>query len=73
MVLFLAYTGLRWGEMAALEGWPGRLPPPARAGRRIGDPVKGVMTWGRRRATSAARCRPPFLIEELSATSGTSR
>jgi hypothetical protein len=28
-------------------------------------PVKDVMTWARRKATSDARCPSPFLVEEL--------
>ena len=41
LVLFLAYTGLRWGEMAALRVAARRLPATTGAGRRIGDPGEG--------------------------------
>ena len=37
VVKFLAYTGVRWGETAALSRAAGRLPPPTRPGRRVGD------------------------------------
>ncbi len=51
-----AYTGLRWGEMAPL-----RVKHIDFLRRRVlvvesVTPVKGVMTFGPRKATSAARC-----------------
>jgi hypothetical protein len=59
VVPFLGYAGLRWSAMAALEV------------RRIDflrrrvlvaesvTPVKGVMTFGPTKATSAGRCHSP--------------
>jgi integrase len=57
MVLFLAYTGLRWGEMAAL-----RVHRIDFLRRRVlvaesVTPVAGRMTFGPQRATSGVRCR----------------
>jgi integrase len=66
LVLFLAYTGLRWGEMAALR--VGRLDFLRRRAlvAESVTPVKGVMTWG---ATKGHERRevplPRFLLEDL--------
>jgi hypothetical protein len=38
VVLALAYTGLRWGELAALTNVTGRPAPSTHPRRRIGDP-----------------------------------
>ena len=57
MVLFLAYTGLQWGEMAALTvGRVNFLRRRALVAESV-TPVEGVMTFGPPRATSAARYR----------------
>ena len=59
VVLFLAYTGVRFGEMAALP--VGRLDLMRRRAT-IAESVtlvRGVPTWGNRRITSAGRCRSP--------------
>ncbi|HYP46641.1 MAG TPA: site-specific integrase [Propionibacteriaceae bacterium] len=65
-LLFLGYTGLRFGEMAALR--VGRLDLNTRvaAVRESVTPVKGVMTWGTPK-THASRDVPipRFLIPEL--------
>ena len=66
IVLFLAYTGLRWGEMAALR--VGRLDL---LRRRVlvaesVTPVKGVMTFGPTKGHERREVPlPRFLIEEL--------
>ena len=66
IVLFLAYTGLRWGEMAALR--VGRLDF---LRRRVlvaesVTPVKGVMTFGPTKGHERREVPlPRFLIEEL--------
>lgn len=66
LVRFLAYTGLRWGEVAALRVMRVDL-----ARRRVivaesVSPIKGVMTWG---ATKGHERRevpfPAFLVDEL--------
>lgn len=66
LVRFLAYTGLRWGEVAAL-----RVVRVDLARRRVVvaesvSPIKGVMTWG---ATKGHEPRevpfPSFLVDEL--------
>ncbi len=68
LVRFLAYTGLRWGEVAALRVMRIDL-----ARRRVVvaesvSPIKGVMTWG---ATKGHERRevaiPHFLIPEIGA------
>lgn len=66
VVLFLAYTGVRWGEMAAL--CVGRLDLMRRRAEiaQSVTPVRGVLTWGRpkgheRRAVPI----PRFLVGEL--------
>ena len=41
VVLFLAYTGVRFGEMAALKVAPPRPAPPARGHRRVGHAGPG--------------------------------
>lgn len=66
-VLFLAYTGLRWGEMAALR--VGRLDF---LRRRVlvaesVTPVKGVMTFGPTKGHERREVPlPRFLLEDLS-------
>jgi hypothetical protein len=56
VVLFLAYTGLRWGEMAALRVHRlDFLRRRALVAESV-TPVKGVMTFGPTKAMSAARC-----------------
>jgi integrase len=66
VVLFLAYTGVRWGEMAAL--CVGRLDLMRRRAEiaQSVTPVRGVLTWGtpkghERRAVPI----PRFLVDEL--------
>ena len=67
MVLSLAYTGLRWGEMAALQVHRVDFLRRRVLVAESVTPVKGVMTFGPPKATSAARCHSPrFLIEDLS-------
>lgn len=68
VVLFLAYTGVRWGEMAALR--VGRVNFLRRRASIIESVtvVKGVLTWG----TPKGHARrdvpiPRFLIDELAA------
>ena len=66
VVLFLAYTGLRWGEMAALKvGRVDFLRRRVLVAESV-TPVKGVMTWG---ATKGHERRevpiPRFLVEVL--------
>ena len=66
LVLFLAYTGLRWGEMAALRvGRVDFLRRRVLVAESV-TPVKGVMTWG---ATKGHERRevpiPRFLVEAL--------
>ena len=66
MVLFLAYTGLRWGEMAALT--PQRLDF---LRRRVlvaesVTPVKGVMTFGPTKDHERREVPlPRFLVDDL--------
>jgi integrase len=66
VVLFLAYTGCRFGEMAALR--VGRLDLMRRRAT-IAESVtlvKGSQTWELRRATHAGTCQsPPFLVNDL--------
>ncbi len=67
MVLFLSYTGVRFRRDGRAQGRAGGLPPPARPDRRVGDPVKGVMTWGTTKGHERREVPiPPFLVEELS-------
>jgi integrase len=66
VVTFLAYTGLRWGEMAALKvGRVHFLRRRVLVAESV-TPVKGVMTWG---ATKGHERRevpvPRFLVEAL--------
>lgn len=65
-VLFLAYTGLRWGEMAALQ--VGRIDFLRRQVlvAESGTPVKGVLAFGPRKGHE--RCEvslPRFVVDEL--------
>jgi integrase len=66
MVLFLAYTGLRWGEMAALT--VGRVDF---LRRRVlvaesATPVKGMMTFGPTKGHERREVQlPRFLVEDL--------
>ena len=41
IVLFLAYTGLRWGENGSTQGWQARPLTPARARCRVSDSGQG--------------------------------
>jgi integrase len=66
--LFLAYTGCRWGEMAALRvGNVDFLRRRARIVEAV-TLVRGVQTWG---TPKGHECRevplPPFLVDELAA------
>ena len=47
VVLFLAYTGLRWGEMAALRVRRNRLPTPSGARSGVRDTRSGRHDVGR--------------------------
>jgi integrase len=66
MVNFLAYTGLRWGEMAALRV---RRVDFLRRRAVIAEsvtPVNGVMVWGdTKRHERREVPLPPFLLEDL--------
>jgi integrase len=67
MVLFLAYTGLRWGEMAALKVH--RLDFLRRRAliAESVTPVKGVMTFGPTKGHERREVPlPRFLLEDLS-------
>ena len=67
MVLFLSYTGVRFGEMAALRvGRVDFLRRRALIAESV-TPVKGVMTWGTTKGHERREVPiPPFLVEELS-------
>jgi integrase len=68
VVLFLAYTGLRWGEMAALKVH--RVDFLRRRILVAGSvtPVRGGMTWGETKGHERREVPlTPFLIEELAA------
>jgi len=66
MVLFLAYAGLRWGEMAALRvGRIDFLRRRALVAESV-TPVKGVMTWGETKGHERREVPiPRFLLEDL--------
>jgi integrase len=66
VVLFLAYTGLRWGEMAALR--VSRLDFLRRRAhvKESVTPIKGVMTFGDTKGHEDRKVPlPPFLLEDL--------
>jgi integrase len=68
VVLFLAYTGLRWGEMAAL--CVGRLDLMRRRAEvaQSVTPVRGVLTWGTPKGHERRSVPiPRFLVDELAA------
>jgi integrase len=68
VVLFLAYTGLRWGEMAALR--VGRLELMRRRAEVAESvtPVRGVMTWGTPKGHERRSVPiPRFLVDGLAA------
>jgi integrase len=68
VVLFLAYTGLRWGEMAAL--CVGRLDLMRRRAEvaQSVTPVRGVLTWGTPKGHERRSVPVPrFLVDELAA------
>ncbi len=66
VVLFLAYTGLRWGEMAALRV---RRVDFLRRRVRVAEavtPVKGVLTWGLPKSQEQREVPlPRFLVDDL--------
>ena len=65
VVLFLAYTGLRWGEMAALR--VGRVDFLRVLVAESVTPVRGVMTWGETKGHERREVPlPRFLVEDLS-------
>lgn len=66
VVLFLAYTGLRWGEMAALRvGRVDFLRRRALVAESV-TPVKGVMTFGPTKGHERREVPlPRFLVDEL--------
>jgi integrase len=67
MVLFLAYTGLRWGEMAALRvGRVDFLRRRVLVAESV-TPVKGVMTFGPTKGHERREVPVPrFLVDDLS-------
>lgn len=67
VVLFLAYTGLRWGEMAALRvGRVDFLRRRVLVAESV-TPVKGVMTFGPTKGHERREVPlPRFLVEDLS-------
>lgn len=67
VVLFLAYTGLRWGEMAALKvGRVDFLRRRVLVAESV-TPVKGVMTFGPTKGHERREVPlPRFLVEDLS-------
>lgn len=66
MVLFLAYTGLRWGEMAALRVERLNLLRRRALIAESVTPVKGVMTWGPTKGHERREVPlPKFLVREL--------
>ena len=66
LVLFLAYTGIRWGEMAALKvGRVDFLRRRVLIAESV-TPVKGVMTWGETKGHERREVPVPrFLVEDL--------
>lgn len=68
VVLFLAYTGCRWGEMAALRvGSIDFLRRRAKITESV-TLVRGVFTWGTPKGHDRREVPvPPFLVEELAA------
>jgi integrase len=66
VVLFLAYTGLRWGEMAALRvGRVDLLRRRALVAESV-TPVKGVMTFGTTKGHERREVPlPRFLLDDL--------
>lgn len=67
MVLFLAYTGLRWGEMAALRVHRLDLLRRRALVAESVTPVKGAMTWGPTKGHERREVPiPAFLVRELS-------
>jgi integrase len=68
VVLFLAYTGCRWGEMAALR--VGNVDFLRRRARLVEAVtlVRGVQTWGTPKGHEHRKVPlPPFLVDELAA------
>ena len=70
VVLFLAYTGLRWGEMAALRvGRIDFLRRRALVAESV-TPVKGVLTFGTTKGHERREVPiPRFLVDDWRATS----
>lgn len=69
MVLFLAYTGLRWGEMAAVRTYRLDLLRRRVLVAQSVTPVRGVMTWGPTKGHERREVPiPAFLARELEAT-----
>jgi integrase len=68
VVLFLAYTGCRWGEVAALRvGRMDFLRRRARVNESV-TLVRGVLTWGTPKGHERREVPiPPFLVDELAA------
>jgi integrase len=68
MVLFLSYTGLRFGEMSALRvGKVDFLRRRAVIAESV-TPVKGVLTWGTTKGHERREVPiPRFLVEEMAA------
>ena len=65
-LLFLGYTGLRFGEMAAMRVGRLDLNAAQAAVRESVTPVKGVMTWGTPKNHASREVPiPGFLIPEL--------
>jgi integrase len=66
MVLVLGYTGLRWGEMAALRVWRVDFLRRRVLVAESVTPVKGVMTFGPTKGHERREVPlPRFLIEDL--------
>lgn len=66
LVLFLAYTGVRWGEMAALRVHRLDLLRRRALIAESVTPVKGVMTWGPTKGHERREVPiPAFLVREL--------
>ena len=67
-VLFLGYTGLRFGEMAALRVGRVDLSTQEVAVRESVTPVKGVMSWGTPKTHASREVSiPAFLVPEMRA------
>ncbi|HWI01510.1 MAG TPA: hypothetical protein VNT27_14375 [Propionibacteriaceae bacterium] len=69
LVLFLAYTGVRFGQAGSPPSPPSRLPASPDPGGRIGDAVKGVMTFGDTKGHERREVLLPRILIDLASWS----